>query len=92
MVGMMQLLAMRGGGEPEAPGIWDERIPIVQAVLDKLPPRYRRILVLKFVEGWSHAEIAEDMGITERSAREYAYRAKNQFKKIYNELMRDRFD
>jgi RNA polymerase sigma-70 factor (ECF subfamily) len=69
------------GWEPVAPG---ER-PVttepeaatarVVALLRRLPPSYRRVLELRFLERRSVAETAREMGITNGNARVLQYRA-----------------
>jgi RNA polymerase sigma-70 factor (ECF subfamily) len=48
----------------------------VWEALSRLPERQRRLLVMKYVEGYSHKEIAENLGITEQSAWQLLHRAK----------------
>lgn len=43
----------------------------VQAALNELPPRQRKAVLLKRVEGLSRKTIAERMGVTESSAAKY---------------------
>jgi RNA polymerase sigma factor (sigma-70 family) len=43
----------------------------VQAALDRLPPRQRKAVLLKRVEGFSRRAIAERMGVTESTAAKY---------------------
>src|SRR3990170_3669233 len=62
------------GQEPESPP--DERAALrVQAVLRRLPDRYRRVLELRFLQRMSVAETAHEMGITSGSAKVLQYRA-----------------
>jgi RNA polymerase sigma-70 factor (ECF subfamily) len=43
--------------------------------LDKLKPEYREIIVLKMLEGLSHAEIAQQLGKKEGTSRVMLARA-----------------
>ncbi|MEJ7613971.1 MAG: sigma-70 region 4 domain-containing protein, partial [Candidatus Fervidibacter sacchari] len=52
-----------------------ERSAVWEA-LSRLPERQRRLLVMKYVEGYSHKAIAEHLGITEQSAWQLLHRAK----------------
>jgi RNA polymerase sigma-B factor len=42
-----------------------EHVDQLQPVLDELGPRERRILQLRFVEGWTQAEIGADIGVSQ---------------------------
>jgi RNA polymerase sigma-70 factor (ECF subfamily) len=37
---------------------------LLQAALDKLPPRCRQVVLMRKVEGFSQKEVAKEMGIT----------------------------
>jgi RNA polymerase sigma-70 factor (ECF subfamily) len=43
--------------------------------MDELPDALRVVLVLKMIEGYSHAEIAELLEITPRASEQRLYRA-----------------
>ncbi len=47
----------------------------LEAALRTLPPGQRVVVVLKDVEGWTHTEIAERLGITESAAKVRLHRA-----------------
>jgi len=67
---------LAAGDPPEAPA---EASPAaahaVLEVLRPLPPRYRRVLELRFLEGHSIRETARRMGVTEANAKVLQYRA-----------------
>jgi RNA polymerase sigma-B factor len=42
-----------------------EAVDMLQPVLEDLGPRERRILQLRFVEGWTQSEIGEDIGVSQ---------------------------
>ena len=46
------------------------------AALDELPPEYRAVVVLRDVEGLSHRDIGEVVGITVASAKTRVHRAR----------------
>ena len=53
------------------------------AALDQLPEDYRSVLVLRHLEGLSHAEVAQQMGRTTSATRMLWVRALEQLKKTY---------
>jgi len=55
----------------------------LQAAVDTLPDHLRAVLVLKEIEGYAHAEIAELLGITEGASRVRLTRA---LKRLRDEL------
>ncbi len=59
----------------------------LQAAVDTLPDHLRAVLVLKEIEGYGHAEIAELLGISEGASRVRLTRA---LKRLRNELERGR--
>lgn len=69
-----------GGVEPQAL----ERLSAqeLKAAIDSLPEGYKTVLNLYAVEGYSHAEIAEMLGISEPTSRSQYLRAKARLAKI----------
>lgn len=65
-------------GEPAEPAedpAASSKAVAVMDLLEPLPPRYRRILELRFLEGLSIRETARRMGVTEANAKVLQYRA-----------------
>ncbi len=79
----MSLDNAAGQGEPPATSERDG----LQAAVDTLPDHLRAVLVLKEIEGYGHAEIAELLGISEGASRVRLTRA---LKRLRNELERGR--
>lgn len=52
-----------------------EELGILEQALRELPPQYRRAFVLHRFEDWSTAQIAKELGVQERMARNYVSRA-----------------
>jgi RNA polymerase sigma factor (sigma-70 family) len=59
----------------EAQGPAPDPLPRIRRVLAKLPPNYRRVLELRFLERCSVGETAARMGISAGNARVVQYRA-----------------
>ena len=54
---------------PENNAIARDELRRLQAAVDRLPPRTREAFVLRQVDGLSHREIAQRMGVTERTVK-----------------------
>ena len=52
-----------------------EELAVLEQALHELPPAYRRAFVLHRFEEWSTAEVARELGVQERMARNYVSRA-----------------
>jgi RNA polymerase sigma factor (sigma-70 family) len=68
--------ALGHGEEPPAAFERSERFRATVAALQELPERQRAALVLRELEGRSHAEIADALGVTQGSARQHLMRAR----------------
>jgi RNA polymerase sigma-70 factor (ECF subfamily) len=71
----------RAGGHAEPPAPLDG--DGLQAAVNTLPDHLRAVLVLKEIEGYGHAEIAQLLGISEGASRVRLTRA---LKRLRNEL------
>ena len=71
-----QVPAPYGADHPEVAGETLELRGRLRAALDNLPESQRRVVVLKDIYGWSHADIAESMGITVTAAKVRLHRAR----------------
>jgi RNA polymerase sigma-70 factor (ECF subfamily) len=54
--------------------------------LRRLSPRYRRLLFLRDIEGWSYDEIARFDGATTESVRSSLKRARETFRRVYRDV------
>ncbi len=54
----------------------------LQAALNELPERYRTALVLFDVEGYSHAEIAEILGVARGTVRSAVFHARRRMRRL----------
>ncbi len=61
---------------PEAAGEIIELRGRLRRALDRLPASQREVVVMKDVYGWSHAEIAEAMGVSVTAAKVRLHRAR----------------
>lgn len=72
----LDLAAPEGPGTPEFAGENIELRARLRRALDRLPDAQREVVVLKDIYGWSHAEIAESMGISVTAAKVRLHRAR----------------
>ena len=49
---------------------------VLSLALDKLPPGYRRVLVLHDIEGWTHEEIAESLNCSSGTSKSQLHKAR----------------
>jgi RNA polymerase sigma factor (sigma-70 family) len=54
-------------------------------LLEYLPDTYRAVFNLYEIDGYSHKEISDMLGIGESSSRTYLLRAKNKLRELYNQ-------
>ena len=57
----------------------------VMATLDKLPMRYRSLLMLRYVDDLTVAELAAQTGLTEAAAESALARARRAFRSVFEE-------
>ena len=69
-----------------------EERSVVWDALSRLPERQRWLLVMKYVEGCSHKEITQRLGITEQSAWQLLHRAKKASKEAYMDIVGEKPD
>lgn len=68
--------ALRDANHPETAGEIVELRGRLRRALDGLPVAQRQVVILKDVYGWSHAEIADSMGISVTAAKVRLHRAR----------------
>jgi len=59
----------------------DEEAQLVRAALDRLPPRDRELLLLKYTEDWSCREIAQRLGVTVSTVQTRLQRARQRLRR-----------
>jgi len=71
-----------GGPRPDTDAVRSELGDRLRAALAELPPRRRTAVVLFDVEGYSHAEIAEMLGIPEGTVRSEVFHARRRLRAL----------
>lgn len=69
--------------EPGAVSLKGDLRRRVEATLDRLPPKYKAVLVLRDIQGFSCQEIAEIVGCNNATARWRLHRARKLFKSLW---------
>jgi RNA polymerase sigma-70 factor (ECF subfamily) len=72
-----RLFVARPGGQPENRAIDREEIEVLMTCVRRLPEDRQQLLILKFVERMSNAEIGEVMGRTEGAIKSLYHRTLN---------------
>jgi len=75
------------------PDVETERLALgdrLRAALDELPEHYRVAVVLFDVEGYSHAEIAEILGMAPGTVRSAVFHARRRLRALLDDLKEDR--
>ncbi len=67
---------------PEKAGEMIEVRAGLRAVIERLSPGQRAVLVLRDVYGWSHAEVARELGITHTTAKVRLHRARKRVRAL----------
>lgn len=70
-----ELARVAGAGTPSEAAVFHEQLERFQAAFELLPERSRELVALKLVEGLSHAQIAERLGVSEAHSRVLLARA-----------------
>lgn len=74
-----------GDPRPSNPTPVDEAVinqKVLSEALDRLPPGYRRVLVLHDVEGFTHAEIGELLGIAPGTSKSQLHKARARMREL----------
>ena len=58
----------------------------ILSIIQKLPPSYRAVFNLYAIEGYSHREVAEKLGISESTSRSNLVKARTKLKALLTEL------
>jgi RNA polymerase sigma-70 factor, ECF subfamily len=71
---------------PERDALRHESRELVHRVLDELPPKYRLCLVLREYQGLSCEEIGEVIGSSRSAVKSLLFRAREEFRQVYDRL------
>ena len=55
---------------------------VVQQALNRLPPDYREVIILKHIEGLDYQEIADALGVSVSALKVRAHRGREMLKKL----------
>ncbi len=55
---------------------------VLALALDKLPPGYRKVLVLHDVEGWTHEEIARSLNCSTGTSKSQLHKARAKMRNL----------
>jgi RNA polymerase sigma factor (sigma-70 family) len=61
----------------------DEKLAVLKGIIDKLPPKHREIIDLRYTEGFSCRKIADFLGISERAVVNRMYYARKLILKMF---------
>lgn len=81
----IELAAPEGADHPAVAGEILELRGLLRDALDRLPTGQRRVVVMKDLYGWTHAEISEAMGISVTAAKVRLHRARARLAKDLEE-------
>lgn len=76
------------GDNPEQQQHRHELITLIQFTLDQLPERHAKVLELKYIEGYSSREIADQIGASDEATQSLLARARRAFKEVCGEALR----
>jgi RNA polymerase sigma-70 factor (ECF subfamily) len=57
------------------PGLNDEQVHFVRKTVSRLPEKFRKVIIMRFVAGFSAAQIAEQLGKRHGTVRVWLHRA-----------------
>lgn len=85
--GEWRWLEVPSGAPPVLQGIEDrERSERIAMALSRLPAQLQELILLRYEQDMSYDRISDIMGISEATARTWAFRARNRLREILNEV------
>lgn len=85
---MVESIEADPADEPEYMQRRQELITLIQFALDQLPDRHARVLELKYIDGFSSREIAEQIQSSDEAIQSLLARARRAFKEVCGEALR----
>jgi len=76
-----ELMLENGGPAPRVVGSNEDRVDLERAI-EKLPDGYRQVLVLHDLEGFTHVEIGERLGIAEGTSKSQLFFARKAMRRM----------
>ena len=88
VIPLASLENLGGSQEPQVIS-WDENLTgeYLEKAIHRLPPGYKNVFLLVEVEGYSHPEVAEMLGISSGTSKSQLYHSKKMLQKLLKELM-----
>ena len=83
---LQRALENHDDGHPERAAEQSEVRAVIARVIEDLPPRYRRILALRELEGLDYPSIAVAMSLSVSAVESLLFRARRRFTEVYQEL------
>jgi len=89
-----KLIFLEDESEYDTPVDWEENIPDfderyykqVLKIIDSMPDGYRLVLMMNIMEGYTHREIAESLGVSINTSKSQVLKAKKFIRKQLNEF------
>lgn len=83
---LQRALDRQDSGHPERMAEQSEVRAVIARVIELLPPRYRRILALRELEGLDYPSIGRVMGLSVSAVESLLFRARRRFTEVYRQL------
>ena len=87
----LQTYAEEGGADTDAPSLWpDVSEKEIVDLIRQLPEGYRMVFNLFAVEGFSHRDIAQQLGISESTSKTQFFKARKQLRRMLETYLRQK--
>jgi len=75
-----------GNPDPEEKLIKEQNIQLIQDIVSKLKPRYRKLVELRYFKEYSYEEIADELNLPLGTVKAQLFRARELLSNILNNL------